>query len=164
MDAGGLRLRLLTATADDAALVHRVIGWETTDAPPHATLAIGTDAPEPPTRPPDYDGPYGAHWDDGTTHWFTHDWGFAARVTAGEAVLGGTAAGYRRWVAVRNSMLFVLARLLLAQDRFLLHAAAVRHGDRALLVVGDSGSREVLAGLCRPPRRLARVGRRHGGG
>ena len=55
-------------------------------------------------------------------------------------MLGGSAAGYRRWVAVRNSMLFVLARLLLGQGRFLLHAAAIRRDEEALLVVGDSGT------------------------
>jgi len=131
---------LEAATADDAELVQRVIGTATTDAPPHATLRFEAEAPAVPLRPPDFAGPYGNHWDDGTTHWFAHDWGFAVMVTAGTAVLGGSAAGYRRWVAVRNSMLFVLARLLLGQDRFLLHAAAVRRDADALLVVGDSGA------------------------
>jgi hypothetical protein len=140
VDAGGLILRVDAGTAIDAELVRRVVGTTTTDAPPHAVLQIGADAPALPSRPPDFAGPYGNHWDDGATHWFAHDWGLAARVTAGEAVLGGDAAGYRRWVAVRNSMLFVLARLLLAQDRFLLHGAAVRRDERALLVVGESGA------------------------
>ena len=43
-------------------------------------------------------------------------------------------------MTVRNSMLFVLARLLLVQDRFLLHGAAVRRDAPALLVVGESGA------------------------
>jgi hypothetical protein len=140
VDAGGLILRVEADTDTDAELVRRVVGAAITDAPPHAVLKIGAEAPTLPSRPPDFAGPYGNHWDDGTTHWFAHDWGLAARVTAGEAVLGGDAAGYRRWVAVRNSMLFVLARLLLAQDRFLLHGAAVRRDERALLVVGESGA------------------------
>ncbi len=140
IDAGGLRLRLETASADDAELVKRVIGTATTDAAPHATLRFEAEAPAVPSRPPDFAGPYGNHWDDGTTHWFAHDWGFAVVVTKDTAVLGGSASGYRRWVAVRNSMLFVLARLLLGQERFLLHAAAVRRDTEALLVVGDSGA------------------------
>ena len=140
VDAGGLILRVEAAEPADAELVRRVIGSAPTDAAPHAALRIGGAAPSVPTRPPDFAGPYGNHWDDGTTHWFAHDWGLAVQVTSGEAVLGGPVAGYRRWVAVRNSMLFVLARLLLAQDRFLLHGAAVRHDEHALLVVGESGT------------------------
>jgi len=140
VDAGGLVLRVEAATADDAALVRRVIGSAHPSGAPHASLTLGPESPPVPSRRPDFEGPYGDHWDDGTTHWFSHHWGLAARVTADEAVLGGPAAGYERWVAVRNSMLFVLARLLLAQDRFLLHGAAVRRGEDALLVVGDSGT------------------------
>lgn len=140
VDAGGLVLQVEAASAADAALVERVVGSATTTATPDAVLRIGADPPPVPARPPDFAGPYGKHWDDGTTHWFEHDWGLAVRVSAGEAVLGGPAAGYRRWVTVRNSMLFVLARLLLAQDRFLLHGAAVRRDEGALLVVGESGA------------------------
>ena len=85
------------ASAADAALVERVVGSAATSAPPHAVLRIGTEVPPVPGRPPDFAGPYGRHWDDGTTHWFEHDWGLAVRVSAGEAVLGGpppaTAAG-----------------------------------------------------------------------
>jgi hypothetical protein len=140
VDAGGLIVRVEAASAADAALVERVIGSAASAAPPHAAVRIGPEAPALPARPADFAGPYGRHWDDGTTHWFAHDWGLAVRVTAGEAVLGGPAAGYRRWVTVRNSMLFVLARLLLTQDRFLLHAAAVRRDDSAFLIVGESGA------------------------
>jgi hypothetical protein len=140
VDAGGLVLRVETATAEDAALLRRVIGSALPASAPRASLTLGPEPPPLPSRPPDFEGPYGDHWDDGTTHWFSHHWGLAARVTADEAVLGGPAAGYERWVAVRNSMLFVLARLLLAEDRFLLHGAAVRRDEEALLVVGDSGT------------------------
>jgi hypothetical protein len=140
VDVGGLILRVEPGSTEDGDLVRRVIGSLPTDQEPQASLVIGRRPPELPSRPPDFDGPYGRHWDDGTTHWFSHDWGFAARVLPAEATLGGSADGYRRWVAVRNSMLFVLARLMLAQGRFLLHAAAVRRDRRALLIVGDSGA------------------------
>jgi hypothetical protein len=140
IDVAGLALQLEAESVDDLDLLRRVVGEATTDAPPEATLVIGTRGPEVPERPPDFHGPYGDHWDDGTTHSFRHHWGFTAEVTAPRAALGGPATGYRRWVTVRNSMLFVLARLLLARERFLLHGAAVGRDDRALLVVGASGT------------------------
>ena len=119
----------------------RVVGSATTDAPPHAVLthrrrgAAGAIAATRLRRP--VRQPLGRRHDALVRPRLGPR---RARVTAGEAVLGGAAAGYRRWVAVRNSMLFVLARLLLAQDRFLLHGAAVRRDERALLVVGESGA------------------------
>ena len=98
--------------------------------------------PPVPSRPtpPDFAGPYGDHWDDGTRHHFVHHWGLGALVTAERAELGGAAGGYRRWVAVRNALLFVLARLFLERDRFVLHAAGLRRDRRGLVVVGDSGA------------------------
>ena len=139
VDVAGLRLQVQAVSADDLDLVTRVIGVAPAVGPPDATLVIGPVPPLPDTAA-DFDGPYGRHWDDGTTHSFSHHYGFQAVVGAGRADMGGPATGHRRWVTVRNSMLFVLARLLLAQDRFLLHGAALRRDDRAVLVVGPSGS------------------------
>jgi hypothetical protein len=101
---------------------------------------IDHEGPLVPTRPPDYEGRYGEHWEDEGAHSFRHAWGFTAQVTPGLARLGGPVDGYERWVTIRNSMLFVLARLLLAEGRFLLHGAAIRRGSEAALVVGESGT------------------------
>jgi hypothetical protein len=110
----------------------------TTD--PVATIELRAEAPGLPDRTPDFEGAYGRHWDDGEVHAFEHFWGFAARVTSDHAVMGGPAEGHNRWVTVRNSMLFVTARLFLARGVFVLHGAAIRRGDDGLLVVGHSGS------------------------
>jgi hypothetical protein len=139
-DVAGLRLRTTSESAADLELVRRVVGDTAVDAALSAFLTIDDVGPEVPNRAPDFRGPYGEHWDDGVTHWFRHHWGLTAEVTPPYARIGGSVTGYRRWVMVRNSMLFVLARLVLVQGRFLLHGAAVRRDDGALLVVGPSGS------------------------
>ncbi|MCZ7629257.1 MAG: hypothetical protein M5U19_09400 [Microthrixaceae bacterium] len=112
-----------------------------------------------PRRFPDFKGPYGDHWvGDGTAH-FRHHWGLSARIGRDHVELGGPADGHRRWVAVRNSMLFVLAHLYMQRGRYLLHSAAV-HLDATedaeqttLLVVADSGR-----GSPRSPTRLCLPG------
>jgi hypothetical protein len=140
VDVAGLRLRVTSASADDLDLIRRVVGVAATDGRADATLVVDDVGPRVPDREPDFRGPYGEHWDDGVTHWFRHHWGLTAEVHPPRAWIGGPVAGHRRWVMVRNSMLFVLARLVLVQGRFLLHGAAVRRDDGALLVVGPSGS------------------------
>src|SRR5262245_12756617 len=139
VDVAGLHLSVAGAP-DDLELIQRVVGSAALDAPPEAFLVVRGVGPDVPDRAPDFRGPYGDHWDDGTTHWFRHHWGLTARVSPPEAVIGGPVSGHRRWVMVRNSMLFVLARFFLVQGRFLLHGAALRHDGGALLVVGPSGS------------------------
>ena len=140
MDVAGLRLRVTSASATDLDLIRRVVGAARSDGPAGATLVVDDVGPRVPDRVPDFRGPYGEHWDDGVTHWFRHHWGLTAEVRPPHAWIGGPVAGHRRWVMVRNSMLFVLARLVLVQGRFLLHGAAVQRDDGALLVVGPSGS------------------------
>lgn len=125
--------------AEDLTLLTRVLGDTPADDDIDVHLDIA-DPPELPTRPPDFEGPYGDHWDDGRTHHFRHSWGLSMAADANSVRLGGTARGFDRWVTVRNSMLFALARVFLARGRFVLHGAAVRHGDGGVLVVGDSGT------------------------
>jgi hypothetical protein len=140
VDVAGLRLRVTSASTPDLDLIRRVVGAAATDGTVGATLLVDAVGPRVPDRGPDFRGPYGEHWDDGVTHWFRHHWGLTAEVRPPHAWIGGPVAGHRRWVMVRNSMLFVLARLVLVEGRFLLHGAAVRRDDSALLVVGPSGS------------------------
>jgi hypothetical protein len=140
VDVAGLRLRAIADGRSDLELVRRVVGDVAIGAPPDAFLVVDEVERAVPARPPDFSGPYGEHWDDGVTHWFRHHWGLTAEVTPPYAWIGGSVSGYRRWVMVRNSMLFVLARLMLAGGRFLLHGAAVRRDDGAVLAVGPSGS------------------------
>ncbi len=141
IDVAGLPVRVETRSASDLELLRRVLGNRPATRRPEVVLRLGEDAPGPvPATPPDFAGPYGDHWDDGTRHHFVHHWGLSALVTAERAELGGAAGGYRRWVAVRNALLFVLARLFLERDRFVLHAAGLRRDSRGLVVVGDSGA------------------------
>jgi hypothetical protein len=140
VDVAGIALRITTASAVDEDLVLRVVGRAETTAPPDAHLVVDGVGPPVPNGPPDFHGPYGDHWDDGVTHWFRHQWGLTARVTPPDAVIGGRVAGQNRWVTVRNSMLFVLARLLAPRAQFLLHGAAVQRDGGALLAVGPSGA------------------------
>ena len=130
----------MAAAPDDLALVLRVVGQAPAPGPPDARLVVDAVGPAVPDRPPDFHGPYGDHWDDGTTHWFRHHWGLTARVRPPDAYIGGPVVGHERWITVRNSMLFVLARLLDGRGQFLLHGAAVRRGDTAVLIVGPSGA------------------------
>ena len=137
----GLRLGATADSAADLELVRRVVGNTPFDGSADAFLVVDDVGPAVPERPPDFRGPYGEHWDDGTTHWFRHHWGLTARVSPPHAWIGGPVSGHRRWVMVRNSMLFVLARLVLVRGRFLLHGAAARRDEgAAVLVVGPSGS------------------------
>ena len=140
VDVAGLALLVEAEAAADLALVHRLVGTRPANRTPDATLRIGGSAPRMPDRPPDFEGPYGDHWDDGPRHHFWHHWGLGATIDAKTAVLGGPAAHHARWVAVRNSMLFVLSRLFYERGRFVLHGAALRRGTTCLLVVGDSGT------------------------
>jgi len=140
VDVAGLRLRATGDASSDLDLVRRVLGDAAIGGPPDVFLLVDEVGPAVPARPPDFSGPYGDHWDDGVTHWFRHHWGLTAEVTPPNAWIGGPVTGYRRWVMVRNSMLFVLARLMFAGGRYLLHAAAVRRDDGAVLAVGPSGS------------------------
>ena len=140
VDVAGLRLRATGDASSDLELVRRVVGDAVIAAPPDAFLIVDEVGPPVPARPPDFSGPYGDHWDDGATHWFRHHWGLTAQVAPPHAWIGGAVTGHRRWVMVRNSMLFVLARLLLADGRFLLHGAAVHRDGAAILAVGPSGS------------------------
>lgn len=143
-----MRVLVRARTPGDLALVSRVIGTRPADpdAPGRTVrLDIGSEEPRAPQRSPDFAGPYGDHWvGDGTAH-FRHHWGLGARIGSDHVDLGGPADGHRRWVAVRNSMLFVLAHLYMQRGRYLLHSAAV-HLDATedaeqatLLVVADSG-------------------------
>jgi hypothetical protein len=139
-DVAGVRLRATSAAATDVDLVRRVVGDAAVDGSPDAFLRLDHVGPPVPDRAPDFRGPYGEHWDDGVTHWFRHHWGLTAWVSPPHAWIGGPVSGHRRWVMVRNSMLFVLARFVLVHGRFLLHGAAVRRDEGALLAVGPSGS------------------------
>jgi hypothetical protein len=141
VDVAGLWLHTTAASATDLELVRRVVGDAVASAAtPDAFLLVDDVGPEVPDREPDFRGPYGEHWDDGVTHWFRHHWGLTAEVSPPHAWIGGPVTGHRRWVMVRNSMLFVLARLVLVHGRFLLHGAAVRRNDGGVLIVGPSGS------------------------
>jgi hypothetical protein len=140
IDCAGLQLQLEAGDRDDLLLVQRLVGTAPGHGDTDAVIRIGTAAPGCPDRAPDFEGPYGDHWHaEGSMH-FRHHWGLQAAIEADHAVLGGDAQGYRRWVAVRNSMLFVLARLFYERDRFVVHGAAIRRHDRGVLVVGDSGT------------------------
>jgi hypothetical protein len=140
VDVAGLRLSVASDSAADLELIRRVVGHGAATGPPEAFLVVGDVGPGVPQRDPDFEGPYGQHWDDGVTHWFRHHWGLTAKVSPPHAEIGGPVAGHQRWVMVRNSMLFVLARLFFVQERFLLHGGALRRDNGAVLVVGPSGT------------------------
>ena len=140
IDVAGLSLRVEADDASDLELVTRITGTAAARAPAEAVISVGSVQPDLPARRPDFTGPYGEHWDNGTTHHFLHRWGLGAVVTGDRAVLGGPVSGDRRWGPIRNSMLFVLARLLIERGRFLLHGAAFDRGHGALLTVGPSGA------------------------
>lgn len=164
LDVAGLDLVVRAQSEDDLALLTKVLGRRQFDpgrASEPLVLTTAPAGPAVPEREPDFAGPYGDHWYGPEGAHFRHHWGLTASVGPNGAVLGGPAEGYRRWVAVRNSMLFVLAHLYLrdrgrpgrrrieegagATPRYLLHAAAIRldrGGDgpaRCALVVGESG-------------------------
>jgi hypothetical protein len=136
----GLVLEVRAASPVDRALVQRVVGHAYTTLPADGTVTIDGTGPPVPSSAPDYDGGFGEHWDDGSVHAFRHPWGFSARLTDRTAVIGGPAAGVERWIVVRFCLFFVMARMMAADGRFLLHGGAVRRGDHALLIVGDSGT------------------------
>jgi hypothetical protein len=148
LDVAGMCVLVHTSTPDDLALLSKVLGERPGDpGTPDCVveLVLGSDEPRVPEREPDFAGPYGDHWvGDGTAH-FRHHWGLSARIGIDSVELGGSAEGHRRWVAVRNSMLFVLAHLYLQRGRYLLHSAALHrdgsesNDEATLLVVADSG-------------------------
>lgn len=140
LEVAGLAIRLEAHDAEDLALLRRILGSTPSTREVDVTVRIGPNAPSLPDRAPDFVGPYGEHWDDGERHAFRHTWGLHAEVTADRADLGGTATGHSRWVTVRNSMLFVIARLFYERGLFLLHGAALRRGDEAFIAIGDSGT------------------------
>ncbi len=140
VDVAGLSLLIEAERAADLDLVERLVGTRPATRDAEASLRIGTTIPPLPSRAPDFEGPYGDHWDDGSRHEFWHHWGLGAVIDPDRAVLGGPVSGHRRWVAVRNSMLFILAKLFLERGRFVLHGAAIRRDHTTLLVVGDSGT------------------------
>ncbi len=137
----GLLIELVANDPGDLDLLHRVLGSVpgTPSSTGDVVIEIGP-SPALPDRSPDFEGPYGNHWDDGTTHWFGHSWGLSMRASADHVLLGGPASGFERWVAIRNAMLFALARIFLARNRFVLHGAGIARGSTALIIVGDSGS------------------------
>jgi hypothetical protein len=139
VEVAGLVLRVEASPAD-LELVARLVGDRAAPGPADAVIRFTPEGPAMPAAPPDFEGPYGDHWDDGRTHRFRHHWGLTAEVGADSATLGGPAAGHDRWVTVRNSMLFVLARLFDERGRFMVHGGAVRRGDDTVLVLGESGS------------------------
>ncbi len=140
VDVAGLALAIEAERAADLELVERLVGNRPSGRDAEAWLQIGTTIPPLPSRAPDFEGPYGDHWDDGTRHEFWHHWGLGAVIDPDRAVLGGPVTGHRRWVAVRNSMLFIMAKLFLERERFVLHGAAIRRDETTLLLVGDSGA------------------------
>lgn len=140
VDVAGLALQVEAVDRQDLALVQRLVGHRPAQGTPDAILRIGPDVPSLPSGTPQFEGPYGDHWDDGRQHSFWHHWGLGAVIDGERAVVGGDATGHRRWVAVRNSMLFVLARLFYERGRFVLHGAAVRRGDLGVLLVGESSA------------------------
>ncbi len=147
LDVAGMCVRVRTECAEDLDLLGRVLG----DRPwPHEAddvveLSLSYSQPSVPNTEPDFAGPYGDHWSAPDRAWFRHHWGLSAAVRADHVHLGGPAKGYRRWVAVRNSMLFVLAHLYMERGRYLVHAAALHHeatpdaGSETFLVVAGSG-------------------------
>jgi len=139
VDVAGLMIRV-EAPPSDLDLLARLLGEAPGREPVDAVIRFAPEGPVMPDGPPDFEGPYGDHWDDGERHRFHHHWGLTAEVGAASATLGGPASGHDRWVTVRNSMLFVLARLFAERDRFMVHGGAVRRGDDTVLVLGESGS------------------------
>lgn len=140
VDVAGLRMQIETDDVGDMALIQRIVGDRRCTGAPDAVIRIGGDCVVLPRRQPDFEGPYGDHWDSGGRHHFWHHWGLSVVVDGHEARLCGHASAHERWVAVRNSMLFVLARLFLERGRFVVHGAAVRQHETGLLIVGDSGT------------------------
>lgn len=148
LDVAGMCVLVRTSNPGDLTLLSKLLGERPgdPDAPGCVVeLALGSDEPHVLQREPDFAGLYGDHWvGDGTAH-FRHHWGLTARIGINSVELGGSAEGYRRWVAVRNSMLFVLAHLYMQRGRYLLHSAALHQdgsesdAEATLLVVGDSG-------------------------
>ncbi|MCB1270111.1 MAG: hypothetical protein KDB31_01700, partial [Microthrixaceae bacterium] len=119
LDVAGLDLVVRAQSEDDLALLTKVLGRRQFDpgrASEPLVLTTAPAGPAVPEREPDFAGPYGDHWYGPEGAHFRHHWGLTASVGPNGAVLGGPAEGYRRWVAVRNSMLFVLAHLYL-RDR-----------------------------------------------
>lgn len=148
VDVAGMPVFVRARTHEDLDMLGRVLG-ERPVQPDHAcapiTIELGHRQPAVPARMPDFAGPYGDHWvHDGTAH-FRHHWGLNARIDPDVVELGGPARGYRRWVAIRNSMLFVLAQLYMQRGSYLLHSAALHRvgtADRppsTVLVLADSG-------------------------
>lgn len=148
LEVAGMLVLLHASTPEDFALATRVLGTRPGDpgAPGRVVeLTLGYEEPRAPKRPPDFAGPYGDHWIDHSGAHFRHHWGLSANIGTDSVELGGPAEGQRRWVAVRNSMLFVLAHLYMQRGRYLLHSAAVHRratedaDEATLLVVADSG-------------------------
>lgn len=148
LDVAGMSVLVHTSDPDDRALLSRVLGERpgNIDAPGGTVkLVLGEHEPRVPVRTPDFAGPYGNHWIEDDTAQFRHHWGLSASIGHNSVVVGGPAKGYRRWVAVRNSMLFVLAHLYMQRGRYLLHSAALHldatddAAEATLLVLADSG-------------------------
>ncbi|MFV0317524.1 MAG: hypothetical protein ACK5O2_11275 [Microthrixaceae bacterium] len=139
VDVAGLGVSIESFQPSDLALLHRVLGQR----PAHSvdlTISISPTGPEPPGRVADFEGPYGDHWFQGSSQFFHHHWGLDVAIAADRVEMGGPAEGYRRWVTVRNAMLFVLAHAFRYRDAFLLHAAAIHREDHGVLILGESGS------------------------
>ncbi len=138
IEVAGVATRFTGVTPDRAAAMASMLGLEPpTDLEPVISVIFGTAAPPTPDGAPDQAHDDVDVWTRPDGLWLRHAGGVTARVAGTEAVIGGPTTN--SWFVFRRVFLWVMGHLLAAQDRYLLHAAAVGRDGAALLVLGTSG-------------------------
>jgi hypothetical protein len=137
VDVAGIPIRFEASDQSRARAVESGLGvLAAVRAPAHMSVRFGISPVALPDRPWDHaDGEVRAWW-DGDELRLSHGQ-FSCLVTRTSAVIGGDGDPER---AFRQLVPYVLSHLLVAQQRFLLHAAAIEREGEVLLVLGPSGS------------------------
>jgi len=138
IDVGGVPVELRATDSRRAHAMWTLLGrLPRSDRPPEATLTFGRHAVPLPQRDPDEQHGNLLLW---------HGEGevsmalglVSARVSDGHGTIGGYTPNLQP--LFRHTAPFMLAPLLAPHGSFILHAAAVQRGGRAVLVLGGSGS------------------------
>ncbi|MEY2398393.1 MAG: HPr Serine kinase C-terminal domain [Actinomycetota bacterium] len=139
VEIGDVPVLLETSGDDRSAAVAALLGGiATSETPPAVSIRYEDRGPELPARPPNRTYADMRVWSDDDTLVLQYANGTRARVAGGVAHIGGDTADF----ALGFARLFhpVIAHLLAAHDRLVLHAAAVERDAAALLVMGATGS------------------------
>lgn len=139
VDLAGVPVRLSATGARRRLALRDLLGGATPHAgPASAEIAYAMRAPATPRRPPDLEVADLRIWREPERLVVEDGAGAVAMVTRARARIGGEADSLE--LRYRRLLHLAAGELLAWRGRFLLHAAGIVRGDRALLAFGESGA------------------------